>query len=139
MSVLIDFATYLLTKSAITDLVSTRIFVDKLPESVTSRPSVTIQRISTVHQRALSGETGIATDRLQVDVWGSTSATTDAVAEAIRIAIDGQGPLTMGTTAVVRPFDDGESSGYSQGIDASDQGEFRVTQEWIVWYAESTP
>jgi hypothetical protein len=139
MSVLIDFVTYLLTKSAITDLVGTRIFVDKLPESITTRPSVTAQRISTVHQRHLGGESGIATDRIQVDVWGATSATTDAVAEAIRIAIDGQGPLTMGTTAVVRPFDDGESSSYSTSVDASDQGEHRVTQEWIVWYAESTP
>ncbi len=139
MSVLIDFATYLLTKSAITDLVSTRIFVDKLPESITTRPSVTVQRISSVHMRDLSGETGIATDRIQLDVWGTTSATTDAVADAVRIAIDGQGPLTMGTTAVIRPFDDGESSSYSTSIDGSDQGEFRVTQEWIIWYAESTP
>ena len=136
---IIDFATYLLTLSSITDLVSTRIFVDKLPQLVTARPTITVQRISATHKRDHAGQLGIATTRIQLDVWAATAASADAVAEAVRVAVDGVGPITMGTTPIVRAFDDGESSTYNQAIDGSDTGEHRVTQDWIIWHTETTP
>ncbi len=134
-----DFITYLLTKSTITDLVGTRIFVAKIPDATTARPAITVQKISDVHLRHHGGLAGVATTRLQLDVWGATSTSVDAVAEAVRLVLDGAGQVTMDGTKVIRTFLDGDNDVYSQAIDASDQGEFRVSQDWIVWHAEDTP
>ena len=135
----VDFVTHLRTKSTITDLVGTRTYVGKLPQQVTTLPVLLVQRISTTHDRHLSGASGVATSRLQLDVWAATAASARAVAEAVRVAVDGDSSLTMGTTKVAAVLDDGESSTYEPADDGSDTGEFRITQDWIVHHAETTP
>ena len=79
--------TRLLSVSAVTNLVSTRIYPLTLPQGVTM-PAVRYQRISGNSDPHIRGTTGTATARLQFDILATTYAAAESLREAIREAID---------------------------------------------------
>lgn len=74
---------YLLSKSAITDLVSQRFYTDQLPQSATL-PAIVINKLFTTHDHALSDFAGLAHARLQFECYASTRLAANSIAEAIR-------------------------------------------------------
>lgn len=74
--------TYLLTKTAITDLISQRLYTDALPQGATL-PAATMYKVSETHDHALDGLVGMVATRLQFDCFASTRATANAIADAI--------------------------------------------------------
>ena len=79
--------TRLLSVSAVTNLVSTRIYPLTLPQGVTM-PAVRYQRISGNSDPHIGGTTGTATARLQFDIFATTYAAAESLRDAIREAID---------------------------------------------------
>ena len=86
MSLESSFRIFLAAQSTVTDLVSTRIYPNRLPDNPTV-PAVVYQRISTLNELA-SGDVPLRRIRLQVDCWGDRYEDVVAVAEAIHTAAD---------------------------------------------------
>jgi len=75
--------TYLLTKTAITDLVSQRFYADILPQSATL-PAIAYTRTSGFHDHILSDLAGLAHARIQFECFADTRAVANSIVEAIR-------------------------------------------------------
>lgn len=73
---------YLLSDPAIAGLVSTRIYSSPAPQSV-SVPYVVISYQGKLAMNTLSAFSGVITDRWQIDAYGSTADSVQAVAKAI--------------------------------------------------------
>jgi hypothetical protein len=85
--VAIAIRTYLLSKSAVTTLVGTRIYSDIVEQNATL-PAIAMSKISTRHDHTLSDMAGLAHCRLQFDCYADTAtggrATANSIAETIR-------------------------------------------------------
>ena len=73
---------YLLTKTAITDLISQRLYQYRLPQGATI-PAATLSIISESYDHALEGLAGLVMTRLQVQCFGSSAETSRQVSDAI--------------------------------------------------------
>lgn len=107
---------YLLADATLAGLISTRLYPDMLPQKVTY-PAAVIQRIDTIRPGTLRTVAGLATARIQVDVYAqpasglSSRALADAVGAAVRTRLDGFGfksgadtELTDTTTSPATPI-----------------------------------
>jgi predicted aminopeptidase len=74
---------YLLTKTAVTDLVSTRIYTDIVPQGATL-PAIAYSKISTTPDHTLGNLAGVSHCRMQFDCYATTRAAANDIAEAIR-------------------------------------------------------
>lgn len=73
---------YLLTKTAVTDLVSQRIYQGRLPQNATT-PAVVMSIISETYDHALDGLAGLVYTRVNVECYASSAETSRSVADAI--------------------------------------------------------
>jgi len=120
----------LVADGTVSGLVSTRIYPVKLPQSP-DMPAITYSRVSGPRIQTIAGPSGLAYPRVQVDSWASTYTGIKTLADAVRQALDGY----SGTIASIRIggiMMDGELDLYEPGVE-----EYRVTQDYIVWYDET--
>ncbi len=103
--------TYLISKTAITNLVSTRVGAAELNERATM-PAIVLRQLGEFTADSLSDSSTpqVAFARVEVDCYGSTYASARAVADAVRKAPMQQYRGMMSTTAVKSVFFDGEES-----------------------------
>lgn len=104
MSAELAVLTLLKNAAAVAALVGARIYPLTAPQPPTY-PLVTFQRISGVRWRSLSGPSGMAQPRIQVDAYATTYAGAKALATAVRQTLDGyRGPVqvTSGPATYVR-------------------------------------
>ena len=80
--------TYLTGYSALTALISTRVYPDLLPENVTL-PAVCYQRVSTMPTQTRDGGSEIRMCRFQFDVFGADAKTTWQVTNTLEKALNG--------------------------------------------------
>lgn len=73
---------YMLTKTAITDLVGQRIYQGRLPQSATM-PAVVLSITSEDYKHVLGGLDGLVFTRIQVECYAASSESSRAVADAI--------------------------------------------------------
>ena len=114
----------------VSGLVSSRIYPMKLPQGPTM-PAITYSRVSGPRVQELSGPSGLAFPRVQVDSWASTYAGVKALADAVRKALDGYRD-TIASIRIGGVIMDGEVDIYEPGVE-----EYRVTQDYIVWHDET--
>jgi hypothetical protein len=75
---------YLLTKTAITDLVGQSIYASKIPQSLSQTSNcVVIDVNSEVYDHTIDGLGGIVSTRLNIDCFASTSEIARSIADAI--------------------------------------------------------
>lgn len=125
--------TYLATIGALTTLVSTRIFPERLPPGTSTTPTVmpclTYQMVDepvmTTHDNQK-----LFTARIQYDTWGGSYASAHAVADALFAALHGYKGL-MDTVAVGGVF---RKSGKRDDNDP-DTGLNRVIQDFVFNYS----
>lgn len=129
--------TYLLTVSDITDLVSTRIYTDVLPQN-TTLPAITYEKISTRHDHELSNFAGLAHTRIQFSCFAATRLIANQVAEAIRASglITQKGTLSSVDIRGVR-VDDGQRNYVDSPTDGSDDFRYVTTIDFIFDYTET--
>jgi hypothetical protein len=126
----------LLSTAAIKALVADRGYPDVLPQDV-MLPAYTFTLISDVPSHHLGGISGLSEARVQVDCYAATRTIANQLAEAVRIAIDGQRG-TFGSEAVRTCHLESVFSSAEQPVDASDKWRYVTTQDYLVWYVQST-
>lgn len=82
----LDLRTYLLTQTAVTAIVSTRVYPVRLPQG-TTLPAVTYQRVAGASEFDHEGSAGLGRGRWQFDCWALSYAAMVALAESVRAAL----------------------------------------------------
>jgi hypothetical protein len=136
MTMLTDLVQYINTVSAVTSLVSTRVYPGVLPQAA-SLPAITYSQVSAVRVRQLNrGPAGKSRHRVTINCWGSTYAQARSVATAVRQSIDGfQGwwqDTYVGHVTLDNEFDlhDEETGPVSVGL-------YRIVQDYIIGHLEN--
>ena len=83
---------YLRAYAGLTALISTRVYIMKIPQSATL-PCLTYQRISTprILTHDSSGAAGdLASPRFQFDAWATTYKSAKAITDQVRAALNGK-------------------------------------------------
>lgn len=130
--------TYLTSKSAITDLVGTRVYPHHLPQSNTVYPALTIQLIDSQHVHHLQGASGVATARVQIDCWSDMLSEVVTLAEAVRNAMQGFSGTMDGVNVHFIQLA-GTRNVHEAPQDGSDNWTYRKTCDYMIKYTESLP
>lgn len=108
--------------NAVVAIVDGRVYANVLPQGV-AYPAVRYQRISTPRLKSLSGPTGRARPRFQIDCYGERHSEVLALSEAIRGALDGfvgLVPIGSGATPPTVQIDassaEDEEGGYEDDV-----------------------
>ena len=120
-----SLVSFLLSKSAVTDIIGDRIESDDLTQGV-AVPAVTYRRISTSHANNIMGtKAGIARSRVEINCLAGTRLAADALAETIRKSglLDIRREEIAGTTIQSVLIDAGVRH-YTEGPETGDH-EFR--------------
>ena len=86
MSLKSEILSYLLTVTAITDIVGTRIWYEKLPEDA-ALPAISFSRISDPHKYTQSGDSGHRNPRIQFSCWAETDQAAEVLAETLSTSL----------------------------------------------------
>ncbi len=130
--------TYLLSKSAVTNVAGTRVFSDYLPGSITTFPSVVMLQVSQVNPQHLTAQCDYAETRLQLDVYSDQASTRDSFANTLRDEMNGFSG-TMGSVAVSEVKLVNSRDGYEPPQDNSDSGLYRNSSDYWIRHAQAVP
>ena len=123
-------------------LVDERVFKKVAPQGK-PLPYITVQRISNSHVHHLTAASGLADARVQVSCWDTSDSGAEALAEAVREALDGFTQDTLGSgdnTADVRRISlDNDRDHFVPSTVGSDIGTHGMILDFDVWYGESVP
>ena len=121
----------LLATTAITTLVSNRIFVGARPQASTL-PAIVVNRVSGAPLYSDDGEDGLEESRFQIDCWGSTYSSAKGLARAVRGALSAfqgtQSPVNFRYVSL-----DLEQDLQESGTDVSDYP-FRTSLDFIFMF-----
>lgn len=135
-----SFRTYCLTKTAVTDEISTRFWPNRLPKNPTF-PCAIYNEISRTPEHHLSGAAALTKVRIQVDIFAEgASGREDAedAANGFRDAADGY-VGAAGSEYIQTCHLDSQRDDHDEPIDASDVPLYRISQDWIVAVTETIP
>lgn len=118
--------------SAVTSLVSTRVYRSAIPQKPTY-PLLMMNRISAQRESAMGADSGDVQVRLQVDSWAETVAGAQALSTAVRGALQRWGGTSEGIT-----FQDVFLEEERHDVEEVKPGQwlYRVMQDFIVWAKE---
>lgn len=132
--------TYLLTKSAITDLVSTRIYPDDLPQAA-QMPAIVYNKISTNHEHVTGnswGLAGFAMCRLEFECFSSTRSQANNLADLLKSNIIGS---LRGVYGGINFFDAtvgaGQRTFVEQPTDGSDERRYVSVIEFMISFYDA--
>lgn len=129
--------TYLLTKSAVTTLVSSRIYPDVLPQNATF-PAVVYVEFATDHEHQLSGAAGLYHQRMFLDCYASTRTAANSLAEAIRAVLHGYWGAA-GSETIRSAQLEGRVKDVVRPLDGSDLRQYRTRLSWRFAAFETAP
>ena len=120
-------------------IVSTRIY-HQAASTNADLPYIVIQRIGSIHDHHMTAATGLTRPSIQIDCWSTSSTLAQALAEAVREALDVYRG-TMGTDSLFVNVASlqGENDDYEIPRSDEEVTSYRVTQDWLIWHAESVP
>jgi hypothetical protein len=125
--------------TAVTDLVSTRIYQGVFPQHLTC-PAIRVQHIGEVRRQHLRGDAGVIVSRVQVDsVADSSNPITDAQAVDAAIVGDASGSALLGFKG-----DSGgvfihnvEPGGERELFDGEELRQYRVIRDLLVSWSQA--
>lgn len=127
---------YLSGVSAVTDEVSTRIYPAQAPQGA-ALPYVVHHRISTRRFPHQLGPSGMVRARIQIDSFGTTLDSAQAVFDVLRDNLDGWRATTMGGVYVQSVNLEDEANDFAPPQDGGDPGVHRVRADFIFVYSEA--
>ena len=134
MSLKTALYSYLTGISAITTLVSTRIYPDVAPETAT-RPYIIYQYVSSEHVRHMTAASDFASRRVQFDVYGDSALSVENVFDALRDALESKrGNIGTENLSVLSSGIDSERDDFVDPADASQIGKHRRSIDYIIWH-----
>lgn len=111
--------------------VSSRIYPLRLPQGYTL-PAISYQRISAERVHELSGPTGWAWARFQLDCWSSSYSGVRSLAESVRQSLDGYKGILGGGSHVGGIYIEGERDLFEEDAEI-----YRVTMDFLIPYKET--
>ena len=106
---------YLVSQTAISDLVGTRVYPDMLPEGC-EFPAMTFQQVSLTARYSHDGDASLDTARVQLDVYAEDRAAAGQIASALRGVLSGA-RTSEGSVLIQSVFLAGTPLvGYDQGV-----------------------
>lgn len=137
MAIESSLRTYLLTKSGITNLVSTRIYPLARPQN-SALPAIVYQRITGGHEHMIAGAAGNANPVIQIDCLAASYSAAKSVAEQVRQALQGYSGA-MGSDTVHACVFRNEIDLFEPPDDGSDVGVYRTVLDYAIRYVETIP
>lgn len=144
MSLSTDIRRLLLSKSAITSLVGTRVYPHHIPQANSVYPCITYAVVSNDSAHHLQGGAGYAAKRLQIDVYAKTETSRDAVVEAVRNQLQGfpaagtSGTIGAGTVVTSITYKNSRDV-YEPDQVGGDVGYYRNIMDFWIRFQESAP
>lgn len=141
MSIQAGLYTYLAGISGLQALLggtAPRIYPGKAPTTA-GYPYVVYNRISSEHVHYQRAAAGLAYALFQIDVYDDDSPGAHAVAEQLRLALDGFTVQTWSGIEVQRTLLESERDSFESFDDGTQEGLFRVSMDFNICYVESVP
>lgn len=135
MTVEVGLMVYLEADAPLAALVGTRLYPNVLPQRNLTLPAIVWQRIATTRVNSLSGPSGLATPRFQFTCWAATYAAAQAVAEALRTALDGYTGAAGAYTVSDAILED-EGDMYEPSIGLKEKEAYGVRVDYTIWHPE---
>lgn len=128
-----EMVSWLGRQSAVTSIVSTRIYPEKLPQKPTL-PALSYGQVSAVRVRDLSGPAYKVRKRISFSCWATTYLGAHALADALRQTLDpfygtSWGDVEVGHISLDNEFDLFEEEAGTVGI-------YRVVMDFIIAHTE---
>lgn len=117
--------------SGVTDLVSTRIWTGRLGSDTLE--AIRLAEVGQRHDHLMGADSGVVTERVQVDCYGNTVAEAKALAAAVKAALNRQSG-TLGTVAVQDIAIETEAEYYEDDASLDGARVYRVMQEYTVYW-----
>ncbi len=127
-----NLRTYLVSITAITDQVSTRVYPDVLPQNATL-PAIVYRMISSVPQHAHGQTTKLKQTRFQIDCIATTRLVANATSEIVRKNLDHYNGAA-GDDTVDISLSVSDRYDYEPPKDASDNGRYITSTDYMVWH-----
>lgn len=109
--------------------ITTRVYPNYIPQAPTW-PLIVYQKVSGLRDQALSGPTGKAHPRFQIESWAKTYDEGKSLANAIRVALDGntftEGAVTIGSSLIQSEWD-----AYEPDVECH-----RIVMDFNFWHTE---
>ena len=122
---------HLRNDAGVAALVGTRIYHESMPQNV-AYPAIAYAKTSVERFRTLAGPSSLVQARVGVDVWARTSSDAIAVADAVKLALDGVTGM-LGSTNI-------QHCSYESEADLSefdgDRAERHLSIEFVIWLNE---
>ena len=131
-----DIRTYLQTKTAVTNLVGTRIFPRMMPQGETL-PAVVFSLIGSTSEPRLLGASGGVRALVQLDCYAETHIACNALGEQIRLALHGYSGTAGNST--IEAMLEAKRELFDAPTDASDVPAYRVSLDFEIWHNETIP
>lgn len=134
----------LLVDTTVSTLVSTRIYPNVAPQKTAADALdyIVYSVASEDHEHHMKGASGLVFTRVQLDIVAATYLRAKAIANAVRLTLDGyRGPITVGDDQVFvqHCFLILVVDNFDPPVDASQRGRHRVIQDYRVGYEEQIP
>ena len=131
MSLRDGLVAHLKANAGVAALVVDRVYHEGMPQNVVY-PAVAYAKTSVERFQTLAGPSSLVKARVGVDVWAKTSASAIAVAEAVKLALDGV-TGSLGGTSI-------QSCTYDSEADLSefdgDRTDRHLSLEFVIWLNE---
>lgn len=133
----INLYSFLTGKSAITSLISTRVYPQMLPQNAIL-PAITYHCYGVDSTYYTTGAANWAEGRWQIDIWANTLVSVTAIGEAVRNALQGySGSIGSATVHVV--ILENQQTLYEPPVRSDDQPIHHLAQQYKIIYPESSP
>lgn len=109
--------------------ITTRVYPNYIPQSPTW-PLVVYQKVSGLRDQALSGPTGKAHPRFQIEAWAKTYDEAKSLANANRVALDGK-TFTKGSVTIGGVVLQSEWDAYEPEVECH-----RIVMDFNFWHTE---
>ena len=109
--------------------ITTRVYPNFIPQKPTW-PLIVYQKVSGLRDQALSGPTGKAHPRFQMESWAKTYNEAKSLANAVRVALDG-GTFTKGTVTIGGVVIQSEWDAYEPEVECH-----RIMMDFNFWHTE---
>ena len=126
MSIETDLLDILEANAGVSALIGTRIYPMLLPQTPTL-PAIVYSVISAMRTARHGGRASIGEKRIQFSCWGSTYSGAKALADQVRLALDGTKPTTEGAALIAGEHD----------IYDTETGWFHISMDFMVQYQET--
>jgi hypothetical protein len=134
MSLKTALYSYLSTTSAITALVSTRIYPDMAPEGA-ALPYIVYSFVAGNHERHMGAACDFASRLVQFDVYGATAVSVEAVFQVLSDALEAKrGTIGSENLVVLSSGIESERDDYISPADGSQKPKHRRSIDINIWH-----